>query len=137
MLLSLIVNMEAVYRLPASHCTYLGKVQERRASEYRMNGSVGCGREFPVCQGLGRAANFLKIKPATSLRSTSLRSSRSLRKCSSGRINVTCALHIPGMKLVFVSAEVAPWSKTGGLGDVLVSDAFTSFIIPSRSASLQ
>ncbi|CAI5934074.1 unnamed protein product [Closterium sp. NIES-65] len=25
----------------------------------------------------------------------------------------------PGMKLVFVSAEVAPWSKTGGLGDVL------------------
>lgn len=24
-----------------------------------------------------------------------------------------------GMSLVFVSAEVAPWSKTGGLGDVL------------------
>ena len=24
-----------------------------------------------------------------------------------------------GMKLVFVAAEVAPWSKTGGLGDVL------------------
>nr|P84633.1 RecName: Full=Granule-bound starch synthase 1, chloroplastic/amyloplastic; AltName: Full=Granule-bound starch synthase I; Short=GBSS-I [Fagopyrum esculentum] len=24
-----------------------------------------------------------------------------------------------GMNLVFVGAEVAPWSKTGGLGDVL------------------
>nr|ACN40497.1 unknown [Picea sitchensis] len=29
---------------------------------------------------------------------------------------VTCS---SGMNLVFVSAEVAPWSKTGGLGDVL------------------
>jgi len=29
---------------------------------------------------------------------------------------VTCS---GGMNLVFVSAEVAPWSKTGGLGDVL------------------
>jgi granule-bound starch synthase len=24
-----------------------------------------------------------------------------------------------GMKIIFVSAEMAPWSKTGGLGDVL------------------
>eukprot|EP00897_Mesotaenium_endlicherianum_P006336 jgi/Mesen1/5730/ME000029S05040 len=32
---------------------------------------------------------------------------------------VMCEQHIPGMKLVFVSTEVAPWSKTGGLGDVL------------------
>lgn len=30
--------------------------------------------------------------------------------------NVICGL---GMNLVFVAAEVAPWSKTGGLGDVL------------------
>uniref|UniRef100_A0A7N0UGN2 Granule-bound starch synthase 1, chloroplastic/amyloplastic n=1 Tax=Kalanchoe fedtschenkoi TaxID=63787 RepID=A0A7N0UGN2_KALFE len=29
---------------------------------------------------------------------------------------VTCGM---GMRLIFVSAEVAPWSKTGGLGDVL------------------
>ena len=132
MLVSLKISMEAVYRLPASHCTYFSKVQERQASQFRMNGSVGCGREFPVCQGLGRAANFLKRRPATTLKSTSLRNG-SLRKCSSGRINVTSALHIPGMKLVFVSAEVAPWSKTGGLGDVLVSDTFTSFIYPPTS----
>lgn len=29
---------------------------------------------------------------------------------------ITCA---KGMNLIFVGAEVAPWSKTGGLGDVL------------------
>ena len=27
----------------------------------------------------------------------------------------------PGMSVVFVSTEVAPWSKTGGLGDVVGS----------------
>lgn len=26
---------------------------------------------------------------------------------------------VRGMKIIFVSAEMAPWSKTGGLGDVL------------------
>lgn len=26
---------------------------------------------------------------------------------------------LQGMKIIFVSAEMAPWSKTGGLGDVL------------------
>lgn len=31
--------------------------------------------------------------------------------------NIMCMLH--GMKIIFVSAEMAPWSKTGGLGDVL------------------
>eukprot|EP00271_Cylindrocystis_brebissonii_P015915 TRINITY_DN38996_c0_g1_i1.p1 TRINITY_DN38996_c0_g1~~TRINITY_DN38996_c0_g1_i1.p1 ORF type:complete len:608 (+),score=124.37 TRINITY_DN38996_c0_g1_i1:53-1876(+) len=35
------------------------------------------------------------------------------------RAVASCESHIPGMRLVFVSAEVAPWSKTGGLGDVL------------------
>jgi len=44
-----------------------------------------------------------------------------LRKALSGGSKgpkgvVTCS---SGMNLVFVSAEVAPWSKTGGLGDVL------------------
>lgn len=44
-----------------------------------------------------------------------------LRKALSGGSKgpkgvVTCS---GGMNLVFVSAEVAPWSKTGGLGDVL------------------
>ena len=119
--------MEVLYRLPASPCNHFNKVQAQHNYESQMSGSVGCGREF---QGLGRAANILKSKPAPSLKSTSL-GSRSLRKCNTGPINVTSALHIPGMKLVFVSAEVAPWSKTGGLGDVLVSDTF-EYIIPPR-----
>ncbi|KAL2921681.1 Granule-bound starch synthase 1 chloroplastic/amyloplastic [Bienertia sinuspersici] len=37
-----------------------------------------------------------------------------LRKQSSSTFVIRC-----GMNLVFVAAEVAPWSKTGGLGDVL------------------
>lgn len=31
----------------------------------------------------------------------------------------TCESKDPGLTIVFVSTEVAPWSKTGGLGDVL------------------
>eukprot|EP00850_Spirogloea_muscicola_P007942 SM000041S15501 [mRNA] locus=s41:446932:451623:- [translate_table: standard] len=38
---------------------------------------------------------------------------------NAGHRAVTMCEHGPGMKLIFVSAEVAPWSKTGGLGDVL------------------
>lgn len=51
---------------------------------------------------------FLKHRRTKGPRTQNSRSSCSLK--------ITCGL---GMKLVFVSAEVAPWSKTGGLGDVL------------------
>ncbi|KAL9245442.1 hypothetical protein vseg_019099 [Gypsophila vaccaria] len=49
-------------------------------------------------------------------------SSRQVRRCAQKKRNgqtwgvVVCG---SGMGLIFVGAEVAPWSKTGGLGDVL------------------
>ncbi|CAL0299968.1 unnamed protein product [Lupinus luteus] len=52
------------------------------------------------------------------------RTTHATKTCSSSRINnnekvlgkIVCG---KGMKFVFVGAEVGPWSKTGGLGDVL------------------
>lgn len=44
------------------------------------------------------------------------RAHRAVTVCESGRKGTgTCS----GMSIVFVSAECGPWSKTGGLGDVL------------------
>lgn len=46
------------------------------------------------------------------------RSSLSAKSGKSGRERVLGKIEC-GMNLIFVGAEVAPWSKTGGLGDVL------------------
>jgi len=52
------------------------------------------------------------------VRSTHASKTRSSLSAKSGREKVSEKIEC-GMNLIFVGAEVAPWSKTGGLGDVL------------------
>ncbi|CAI0453268.1 unnamed protein product [Linum tenue] len=63
---------------------------------------------------------------ALKLRSSNSAGGRASRKCrptshnrAAAAATVRCEEGGGGMRLVFVGAEVAPWSKTGGLGDVL------------------
>ena len=53
-----------------------------------------------------------------STRASEARRSLSAKSSKSGREKVVGKIEC-GMNLIFVGAEVAPWSKTGGLGDVL------------------
>ncbi|XP_061996061.1 granule-bound starch synthase 1, chloroplastic/amyloplastic-like [Rosa rugosa] len=69
--------------------------------------NLGFGKQAPTHNGL-RALNVVKAK-SIAMRKLNTRSSK-----RSGAI--VCG---SGMNLVFVGAEVGPWSKTGGLGDVL------------------
>ncbi|KAF7828088.1 granule-bound starch synthase 1, chloroplastic/amyloplastic-like [Senna tora] len=64
--------------------------------------------------GLRSLYNLGMLKVRTHATKTRARSSKTLGKIVLGKIE--CGL---GMNVVFVSAEVGPWSKTGGLGDVL------------------
>ncbi|XP_004306617.1 PREDICTED: granule-bound starch synthase 1, chloroplastic/amyloplastic-like [Fragaria vesca subsp. vesca] len=69
--------------------------------------NMGFGKQSPTHNGL-RALNVVTSK-SIAMRKVSVRSER-----RSGAI--VCG---KGMNLVFLGAEVGPWSKTGGLGDVL------------------
>ncbi|GJP45434.1 hypothetical protein CLOM_g4827 [Closterium sp. NIES-68] len=83
----------------------------------------------PLVSGLATAsiARFDGLKSAsafagskTTSQAAQLRANSSAVQSGEGKVGaVRCEQTEPGMKLVFVSAEVAPWSKTGGLGDVL------------------
>ncbi|KAL9269369.1 Granule-bound starch synthase 1, chloroplastic/amyloplastic-like protein [Drosera capensis] len=53
------------------------------------------------------------------LKSKAISSKRGIRLNVQCNGSLTLAMPSPGMSLIFVGAEVAPWSKTGGLGDVL------------------
>ena len=44
---------------------------------------------------------------------------RSMRVKTAGTIRRSALATTAGLNLVFISAEVTPWSKTGGLGDVV------------------
>ncbi|KAI4346461.1 hypothetical protein L6164_007355 [Bauhinia variegata] len=57
-----------------------------------------------------------KLDMRTRVMKTSISANKSCRDNSKHLGKILCGL---GMNLIFVSAEVAPWSKTGGLGDVL------------------
>lgn len=69
--------------------------------------SVTLGGHALVYDGL-RSLNKLHVRSA--------RAVKGLSSTARGKVSgeVVC-----GMNLVFVGAEVGPWSKTGGLGDVL------------------
>ncbi|KAL6126374.1 hypothetical protein ACLB2K_074425 [Fragaria x ananassa] len=69
--------------------------------------NMGFGKQSPTHSGL-RALNVVTSK-SIAMRKVNVRSER-----RSGAI--VCG---KGMNLVFLGSEVGPWSKTGGLGDVL------------------
>ncbi|KAG4919686.1 hypothetical protein JHK85_057967 [Glycine max] len=66
------------------------------------------------CQGL-RSLNKLHVRTTRAAKTKTLLSAKSNK---SGREGVLGRIEC-GMNLIFVGTEVAPWSKTGGLGDVL------------------
>ncbi|CAN6215263.1 unnamed protein product [Urochloa humidicola] len=72
-----------------------------------------------VLRGSSRAASPATLSVRTSARAAAPRQ-QSRRAQRGGRFPslVVCATG-SGMNIVFVGAEMAPWSKTGGLGDVL------------------
>ncbi|KNA12714.1 hypothetical protein SOVF_123430 [Spinacia oleracea] len=72
------------------------------------NGLKKNNQMIPAHNGLRSLKNNVDM---IKLRTTAKNATEELRIEKSG---IKC-----GMKLVFVGAEVAPWSKTGGLGDVL------------------
>lgn len=64
-----------------------------------------------------QAFTYVGLRPLNKLH---VRTARATNTCSNKRSEKNCLGKIVcGMNLVFVGAEVGPWSKTGGLGDVL------------------
>ncbi|XP_074582770.1 granule-bound starch synthase 1, chloroplastic/amyloplastic-like [Curcuma longa] len=62
-----------------------------------------------------RSRNQMNSRPMQCAKATTRQVRKGIQHASR-RPSVICA---SGMNLIFVAAEVAPWSKTGGLGDVL------------------
>jgi granule-bound starch synthase len=81
----------------------------------------GCQYRLTTFQGLRAARLPIRIAQKQSLDTTLKQEVNKAVESSSSstgkghRAVIVCN----GMNIVFVSAEVAPWSKTGGLGDVL------------------
>lgn len=81
----------------------------------------GCQNRLTTFQGLRAARLPIRIAQKQSLDTTLKQEVNKAVESSSSstgkghRAVIVCN----GMNIVFVSAEVAPWSKTGGLGDVL------------------
>jgi hypothetical protein len=79
----------------------------------------GCQNRLTTFQGL-RAARFpIRIGQKQSLDTTLKQEVNKAVESSSSGQGHRAVIVCNGMNIVFVSAEVAPWSKTGGLGDVL------------------
>ena len=77
------------------------------------------------CRALGRPVRFRKaaVSPQRSdaLFACTLQQGSPQRSCATQAMPQWAAAAMAAekpLKIVFVSAEVAPWSKTGGLGDV-------------------
>lgn len=63
-----------------------------------------------------RTVNKLQIRSRTIHATKTSGASRTINNNDKVLGKIVCG---QGMKFIFVGAEVAPWSKTGGLGDVL------------------
>ncbi|KAG0564949.1 hypothetical protein KC19_8G152000 [Ceratodon purpureus] len=75
-------------------------------------------RARSAVHGVGRVRAMPVVERARS-RAVAVQRRAGVRCDASGSNGAMGGRNHSGMNLVFVSAEVAPWSKTGGLGDVL------------------
>lgn len=78
---------------------------------FRRAGFQGVRPRSPADAALG-----MRTVGASAAPTQSRKAHRGTRRCLSMVVRATGS---GGMNLVFVGAEMAPWSKTGGLGDVL------------------
>lgn len=108
-------SMSNMHVISANSCVY--RDLESKATQL---GSLSCIRNqtSSAYQGLRSLKNLGKNQTRVSLRTSSVRKYSYARKSSSSA--VVCESETE-MRVVFVGTEVAPWSKTGGLGEVLGS----------------
>eukprot|EP00898_Chlorokybus_atmophyticus_P004042 jgi/Chlat1/4639/Chrsp3S09025 len=76
--------------------------------------ALSAQRSMPCYAGLRPSVALQRNKHAPAPALSSARASRVRRQGRRTPVTITA-----GLKIIFVSMEVAPWSKTGGLGDVL------------------
>ncbi|KAJ7548302.1 hypothetical protein O6H91_07G006300 [Diphasiastrum complanatum] len=105
--------IQYVSSVPAANTTY--RRLEGVTSWLWPSSDVTC---LARCSGLRSVASVHRLGESTS---GGAKSRKVLQRCTTRRLKEQRTLVIcgSGMNLVFVSAEVAPWSKTGGLGDVM------------------
>jgi len=83
-------------------------------TKVKSSGQMSLNRHELKYDGL-RSLNKVLVR---STHASKMGSSLAAKSSKSGREKVLEKIEC-GMNLIFVGAEVAPWSKTGGLGDVL------------------
>lgn len=86
------------------------------ASETKMSLSVGGKNQVETHKGLKSLNNLDVLRKRTPASAICRTVSRKTDGLGGTAGKIVCE---QGMNIVFVAAEVTPWSKTGGLGDVL------------------
>lgn len=93
------------------------RVNGASGSETRTNlGQMGLWNQTMTHNGLRSLRNLDMLRIRTRPSAFAMQAMRKAEKSDRSVGRIVCG---QGMNLVFVGAEVGPWSKTGGLGDVL------------------
>lgn len=95
----------------------ISRVNGASGSETRTNlGQMGLWNQTMTHNGLRSLRNLDMLRIRTRPSAFAMQAMRKAEKSDRSVGRIVCG---QGMNLVFVGAEVGPWSKTGGLGDVL------------------
>lgn len=100
-----------------SSCTSPGGFVDSEPRSFQSRRIPNSRNQITAYKGL-RSENIVdSLRLQSNAKATSTQAKRATRRPSRRPLAVVvCG---KGMNLVFVGAEMAPWSKTGGLGDVL------------------